>query len=75
MMSERSANLLAAALQLSDQERAELVEGLMDSLDSPDSNVDRMTEQEFAAELERRARELRQNPEAGIPWDQVKDMR
>ena len=75
MMSERSANLLAAVLQLSEQERAELVEGLMDSLDSPDSDVDRMTEQEFAAELERRALELRQNSDADIPWDQVKDMR
>jgi putative addiction module component (TIGR02574 family) len=74
-MSERSASLLAATLQLSQEERAEPVEGLVDSLDSPDSEVDRMTEEEFAAELERRADELRQNPDAGIPWDQVKDMR
>ena len=48
-MSERSANLLAAALQLS--------------------------EEELVAELHRRAEELRQNPDAAIPWDQVKDMR
>jgi len=58
-MSQRSTSLLAAALQLSEQERAELLEGLMDSLDSPDSDIDRMTEQEFTAELERRANELR----------------
>jgi MOSC domain-containing protein YiiM len=29
----------------------------------------------FAAELERRAEELRRDPSAGIPWDQVRDMR
>lgn len=74
-MSERSASLLAAALQLSDEERAELVEGLMDSLDPPDSDIDRMTEEEFAAELDRRAEELRRDPNAGVPWEQVKDMR
>jgi len=74
-MSERSASLLAAALELSEQERAELVEGLMDSLAPPDSDIDRLTEEEFAAELDRRAAELRQSPDAGIPWEQVKDMR
>jgi putative addiction module component (TIGR02574 family) len=74
-MSERAASLLAAALQLPEDERAELVEGLLDSLGGPDSDIDRMTEDEFAAELDRRAEELRQNPDAAIPWDQVKDMR
>jgi putative addiction module component (TIGR02574 family) len=74
-MSERTASLLAAALQLSEEERAELVEGLLDSLGGPDSDIDRMTEDELAAELDRRAEEMRQNPDAGIPWEQVKDMR
>ena len=74
-MSERSASLLAAALQLSEEERAELVEGLLDSLGGPDSDIDRMTEDELAAELDRRAEEMRRDPDAGIPWEQVKDMR
>ena len=74
-MSERSASLLAAALQLSEVEREELVADLMDSLNPSDSDIDRMTEEEFAAELDRRAAELRQNSDAGIPWEQVKDMR
>jgi len=74
-MSERSASLLAAALQLSEEERAELLDGLLDSLDPSDADIDRMNEEEFAAELGRRAEELRHNPDAGIPWEQVKDMR
>jgi len=74
-MSERTATPLAAALRLSEEERAELVEGLLDSLDAPVSDIDRMTEEEFAAELDRRAEELRRNPDAAIPWEQVKDMR
>jgi putative addiction module component (TIGR02574 family) len=73
-MSERTASLLAAALQLSEEERAELVEGLLDSLGGPDSDIDRMTEEEFAAELDRRAEEFLRNPSVGIPWEQVKDM-
>ena len=74
-MSERSASLLAAALQLTEKERAELVDGLLDSLGPPDSEIDRMTDEELVAELDRRAEELRRGPDAAIPWDQVKDMR
>jgi putative addiction module component (TIGR02574 family) len=74
-MSERSASLLAAALQLTEKERAELVDGLLDSLGPPVSDIDRMTDEEFVAELDRRAEELRRAPDAAIPWDQVKEMR
>jgi putative addiction module component (TIGR02574 family) len=74
-MSDRSASLLAASLQLSEEERAELVEGLLDSLDPPVTDIDRMSDEELVAELDRRAEELRQNPDAAIPWEQVKDMR
>jgi putative addiction module component (TIGR02574 family) len=74
-MSERSASLLAAALKLSEEERAELVDGLLDSLDAPLSDIDRMTDEEFAVELDQRAEELRQNPDDAIPWEKVKDMR
>src|SRR4051812_18518995 len=74
-MSERTASLLAAALQLSEEERAELVEGLLDSLGGPDSDNDRMTEEEFAAELDRRHEEFLRDPSVGVPWEQVKDLR
>jgi len=74
-MSERSASLLAAALQLTEKERAELVDGLLDSLGPPVSDIARMTDEEFVAELDRRAEELRRAPDAAIPWDQVKEMR
>jgi putative addiction module component (TIGR02574 family) len=74
-MSERVATLLAEALKLSEDERAELADGLYDSLDGPPSDYERMTHEEFRAELDRRAAELRQHPERAIPWEQVKDMR
>ena len=74
-MSERSASLLSAALQLNEKERAELVDGLLNSLAPPESDIDRMTDDELVAELDRRAEELRRDPDAAIPWDQVKDMR
>jgi putative addiction module component (TIGR02574 family) len=74
-MSERSTALLAEALRLSEDERAELADALLDSLDGPPSDYDAMTEEEFKAELDRRAEELRQHPERAIPWEQVEKMR
>jgi putative addiction module component (TIGR02574 family) len=73
-MSERTASLLAAALQLSEEERAELVEGLLDSLGGPASDIDRMTDEEFAPELDRRHEEFLRDPSVGIPWEQVMRM-
>jgi putative addiction module component (TIGR02574 family) len=75
IMSDRSASLLAAALQLPDVERAELVTGLLDSLDAADADAEELSEDEFVAELERRAEEMRRDPDAGIPWEQVQNMR
>jgi putative addiction module component (TIGR02574 family) len=74
-MSDRSASLLAAALQLSDEERAELVQGLLVSLEQPTATIDDLSEDEVAAELDRRANEMRRDPATGIPWEQVQDMR
>jgi hypothetical protein len=39
-----------------------------------DSEIDPMTDEDFTEELNRRAEELRHNPELGIPWDEVKKM-
>lgn len=74
-MSERSAEILAEALSLAEADRAKIAEDLLESLDGAPSNYDEMTEDEFIAELERRSQELRDHPERGIPWDQVKEMR
>ena len=71
-MSERAATLLAEALKLSEEERAELADRLYDSLDGPTDDYGGMTDEEFKAELERRAEELRRHPERAIPWDEVK---
>lgn len=72
-MSEALTAVLAQALQLPAAERGELIDHLTDSLDPPEG-LDETTDDEFAAELHRRASELRADPTAGIPWDQVKEM-
>lgn len=74
-MSERFTALLAEALKLPDDERAALADELLDSLDDAPSDYDTMSEDEFKAELDRRAKELRQHPERAVPWEQVEQMR
>ena len=74
-MSVRSASLLAAALELPEAERAALVARLLDSLDPTVVETEPMTEEELVAELDRRADEMRRDPDAGIPWEQVQNMR
>ncbi|MCU0703980.1 MAG: addiction module protein [Fimbriiglobus sp.] len=73
-MSETMSTILAQALQLSTAERRELIERLADSLDPP-AGAEALSDAEFTAELERRAAELRADPSAGLPWDQVREMR
>ena len=74
-MSPHADELLAQILRLPDEEREELVRRLLDALDPPGSAIDRMTDEEFAAELERRHQEFLRDPSVGIPWEQVRDMR
>ncbi len=73
-MSEALSAVLAQAMELPAAQRGELIERLADSLDPPDG-LDEVTADEFADELTRRAAELRADPTAGIPWDDVKGMR
>lgn len=73
-MSDAMSAVLAQAMQLPAAERGELIERLTDSLDPPEG-LDHATDDEFAAELNRRAAELRADPTAGIPWEQVREMR
>lgn len=71
-MSQTAAELLKAAMELPPDERGELAERLLDTLDPPGSDIDAMTDEEFAAELDRRAAEMRADPSAGVPWEEVK---
>ena len=60
--------ILEELRRMPESERRELVETI--DLEFGDFNDDLTPEQK--AELERRADELRKNPETGIPWEQVR---
>ena len=62
-------DILRNALTLPEQERADLIGALIDSLDS---QVDEGVEQAWLAEIERRAQELESGAVQSIPWDTVK---
>jgi putative addiction module component (TIGR02574 family) len=74
-MSERTADLLADALRLPDEDRASLTEQLLASFDPRPGEADPVDDAEFLAELDRRAEELRTHPAAGLPWEHVKGLR
>lgn len=74
-MTQRTTSLFDEVLQLPDDERSAFAERLLESLDGPQSELDRMTDEDFAAELERRQEEARRDPSVLIPWDQVRDLR
>lgn len=60
--------ILEELRRMPESERRELVETI--ELEFGDFN-DELTPEQIA-ELERRADELRKNPETGIPWEQVR---
>lgn len=64
--------IIDAALKLPEAERVRIVEELVGSL-SP-GTLDAVNEQAFAAELDRRLAEAKQDPEGGISWDELKTM-
>jgi putative addiction module component (TIGR02574 family) len=63
--------ILAAALALPDADRAMIAERLLESLPS-EADVDSMTDEEFAAELERRRQEYARDPSVAIPWSEFR---
>jgi putative addiction module component (TIGR02574 family) len=67
-MSQIVAELLHAALTLSEPERAELVELLAASLTSPTSSL----HPSCAAELRRRVAEIDSGQLQPVPWDEVR---
>lgn len=68
-MARHAQQVLREALQLPEDERAELVCGLIDSFGVP-KDLER-TDEEWIAEIERRARAAIAG-EPGIPWEEVR---
>jgi putative addiction module component (TIGR02574 family) len=62
--------LLEEALKLSPHERLRIADALYDSVER-DPNAFPLTDEQ-KAELERRLEDLRQNPDAGSSWEEVK---
>ncbi len=68
-MSNTAQAILAAIQSLPDDERAELIDRLLES-ESPPDNYAGMTEEEFQAEMIRRCEEAKSGV-PGIPWSEV----
>ncbi|HEX6099521.1 MAG TPA: addiction module protein [Thermoanaerobaculia bacterium] len=68
-MTTTAQKLFREALALAANDRAELAAQLLASLDDAESNV----ESAWAAEIERRAAEARQNPDDDMDWRTVLD--
>jgi len=66
-MTAKAKKLLGDALKLSENERAELAEELLDSLES-----EPLLSQEWEEEINRRLRELDEGKAKAIPWSTVR---
>jgi putative addiction module component (TIGR02574 family) len=69
-MSETAQSILAAINSLPDEERAELIDRLLEDHSPPPDWVE-MSEEKFRAELDRRIEECRDGTDPGIPAEQV----
>jgi putative addiction module component (TIGR02574 family) len=68
-MSLTTAQLLDAAMTLPDEDRLELAEALLASLQPPDrSSLD----ESWREVIRRRSAELRDGQVAGVPWEEVR---
>ena len=68
-MTSQTQTVFDAAMALPEAERLLLVERLMETL--PPDQDDR-TDEEMAAELDRRWAEFQKDPSTAVSWDQVK---
>ncbi len=68
-MDPKSSDILNAALGLSDDDRAMIAERLLATL-APDEDRD---DDAFLAELDRREREARHDPDATIAWSDLRN--
>jgi putative addiction module component (TIGR02574 family) len=76
-MTAQSRSLLDAALALNNQERVWLAEQLLESVGpddgAPAEELDRLDDEAFAAEIERRYNEVREGKAELIPWSEVQE--
>jgi putative addiction module component (TIGR02574 family) len=59
-------------VKLSEEDRAELADQILESINPNGTELVHLTEEEFAAKLERRHQEFLRDPSVGIPWEEVK---
>ena len=71
-MTDNAGTVLREALALPPGERAHIAAGLIASLDEERDDPDDVTAA-WADELERRARQILQDPSSGDDWDRVRD--
>jgi putative addiction module component (TIGR02574 family) len=68
-MTRGAKKILEAAIKLTESERLQVIEELLASLEpAPENEVDAA----WAAEVERRSREIKEGTVQAIPWDEVK---
>lgn len=70
-MSNEVSTLLEAAMKLSDAQRTELAEALLETVPSAEEEI---VDDELKAELDRRWREFEKDPSMAVPWSEVKRM-
>ena len=68
-MTRAGKDIIKAAIQLPERERVQVVEQLLASLESAE---DKDVDAAWAAEIEKRSREIKQGTVRPIPWEEVK---
>ncbi len=68
-MNTQTQDVFYSALALSEPDRALLAEKLLESLSG---NQEELSEEELAAELDRRFAEFQKDPSSGILWSDIK---
>ncbi|HEY6320097.1 MAG TPA: addiction module protein [Thermoanaerobaculia bacterium] len=68
----RNEALLKEVLKLSAEERADVAEELLASLEGLPAAETKEIEREWGAEIERRARRVLAGESPGVPWEEVK---
>jgi putative addiction module component (TIGR02574 family) len=72
MMGPKGRDLLQAALELPEPERAIIAERLLETLSPEDTDP---FEDEFAIELDRRLDEAKRDPSTTLSWTELRDER
>jgi putative addiction module component (TIGR02574 family) len=70
MMNAQTQAVLDAAMSLPEADRLLIAEQLLNSVPA---DLDGLSEEEFAAELNRRSEEVKQGKSEGIPWSVLKE--